>query len=330
MFKKYNNKKRRIIGFSIIAATAAFGVTSTALTIPGVGLQSLKLINSVEKQIKKIMPKGTFVVNPQSPLYSMVMDSVIKKSYVADALSTVNWMNEEEKNTLVDAYTDFANQWYDDHWAAKVEAKEEIDLHDVGLNFIEFDEAIAQKYHSYGFVNTGIQWMFHKNGTTEIFAEETYEIGLYQQTILNQDVYESYLQYEGPGITGLVVNSSIGSYLVNNKVWFLNQQIISLSNATAPSAISPSLSPFKDSAKALEQAQKNAQTPVTVDDLYHPNFIAALGLMKFAYVLFYFNIAIIPAGAVFSYLALKNTVTEKKTKTKKEKTLKPENKGGEK
>ncbi len=54
---------------------------------------------------------------------------------------------------------------------------------------------------------------------------------LRQETINDQDTYNQMIDSAGPDINGLVVNKSIGTYIVNNKVWFLNMQLKNLDYA---------------------------------------------------------------------------------------------------
>ncbi|WP_157806927.1 hypothetical protein [Spiroplasma floricola] len=264
------------------------------------GIESLTFINSVEKQIKRIMPKGKYVFDPSHPLYEEMMNNVIKNSFKADAISTINFYNSKDYKDHYDEYIKFSDDWYQQHWAEKVANKEEIDLYHVGLNFIEFDKAIATKYHSFGFVNTGIQWMFKSKGLKDIFSKDIYELSLEQQTIWNQEVYDKEMTYKGPGLNGVKVDWSIGTNIVNNKVWFLNTQIDSIKFALQLT------NPFMD-----QNLDKNEEIKyVTVDSLKAPNFTATLIFLRFAIVLWFFNIIIIPLG-ITAFFILKKRWTNK-------------------
>jgi hypothetical protein len=67
----------------IILASALFGflglwfLLATCLTIPGQGLESLKFIKSVEKQIDRVIPEGKFVLK-YDPTKSCVSPTVQK------------------------------------------------------------------------------------------------------------------------------------------------------------------------------------------------------------------------------------------------------------
>lgn len=60
--------------------------------------------------------------------------------------------------------------------------------------------------------------MFRSGGINQMFSSGLKEHALIQQTINNQEDYNQMIDSVGPDINGLVVNKSIGTYLVNNKV----------------------------------------------------------------------------------------------------------------
>ncbi|QHX36601.1 hypothetical protein [Spiroplasma sp. BIUS-1] len=293
--KHIKNKTQKLVLILILSFVGFFSFLSTLMILPGMGIESLTFINSVEKQIKRIMPEGKYVFDPTHPLYEEMMNNVVKNSFKADALSTINYYDSKDYNDHYDAYVEFSNNWYEQHWSQKVKDKEPIDLYDVGLNFIEFDKAIATEYHSFGFVNTGIQWIFRPSGLKEIYSKETYELSLDQQTIWDQEEYDSEINYSGPGLNGIKINSSIGTNIVNNKVWFLNTQIDSVNFALSLT------NPFVN--KNIDKKEKIRY--VTVDDLKAPNFTATLTLLRVSIVLWFLNIIIIPSGITIYFILRK-------------------------
>ncbi|WP_338983495.1 hypothetical protein [Spiroplasma endosymbiont of Othius punctulatus] len=316
MFNKFNNKKRRIVGFSILASTLVFGMTSTLMVAPGIGVESLMFITSVKKELQEITPKGKFVLDKNSPAYSIVKN-VIKKSFVADAISTIDHNNEEELKMKI-IYEEYALNWFDDHFGEE----KDIDLYDVGNSLIEFDKSVAGKFHSFGFVNPGISWVFSLEGLSEIYSSEIYDLSLKQQTLYDQEEYEYYIEDNGiiGNTVGIEVTYSKGTNIVNNKVWFLNKQIETIQAALTLHVTSGALGIkiFKDEKNELSLNDSIFDKHVTTDDLYHPNFTSTLTLLRIAIVFFALSVAIVPAGVIVSHLTLKNTSREKKIKNNPE------------
>ncbi|KAF0850942.1 hypothetical protein [Spiroplasma poulsonii] len=148
------------------------------------------------------------------------MNTVLKSSYEADILSSLNFYENPNQNEAIKKeYLAFADDWFNNRWGTTISNRKNIDLYDVGLDLIEFDKSVAVKFHSYGYVNTGIQWMFKSGGINQMFSSALHHHALVQQTINNQDNYNQMVDSTGPDINGLVVNKSVGTYLVNNKVW---------------------------------------------------------------------------------------------------------------
>ncbi|WP_338985568.1 hypothetical protein [Spiroplasma endosymbiont of Diplazon laetatorius] len=298
--KQLKNKTQKVVLILILSLVGFFSFLSTIMIIPGMGIESLTFINSVEKQLKRIMPEGKYVFDPAHPLYEEMINNVIKNSYKADALSTINFYDSNDYNEHYEAYIKFSEEWFDKYWGQKVENKEEIDLYDVGINVIEFDKAIAQEFHSFGFVNTGLQWIFKPGGLSEIYSKDVYDLSLEQQTIWDQEDYDSQIEYSGPGLNGITVKNSIGTNILNNKVWFLNTQIDSIKFAMK--LTNPFLNKNLDKKEEIEY--------VTVKDLKAPNFTSTLVFLRVATVLWFLNILIIPAG-ITSFFILKKRWTNK-------------------
>ncbi|ARU91516.1 hypothetical protein SCLARK_00907 [Spiroplasma clarkii] len=57
IYNKLSQKWKLGLGIGLISFGGAFSLTAGLMAIPGMGLESLKFINSVEKQIDVILPK---------------------------------------------------------------------------------------------------------------------------------------------------------------------------------------------------------------------------------------------------------------------------------
>ncbi|ATQ35489.1 hypothetical protein MENTO_v1c03430 [Mesoplasma entomophilum] len=283
---KFGLKKQ---GITLIVLSSLYGIAAVASTVPGVGIESIRFINSVKKQLQVIMPKDKYVLDPKSPLYEPIMDNVIKSSYLADAISTIDSYNIAEKEKFTPLYTDFTNQWFTKKWQPVIDQKQEIDFYDIAMDMIKFDQAIAKEFQSYGYVNTGTQWIFHKNGIKEMFSSDLKQNAIKQQSVWNQDDYEELIQSTGPGLTGMKVKQSPGTKLVNNKVWFLNEQIDSIKYAISIQTLQ---NPFVNkNLKADDVADY-----VTIDDLYHPNFTRGITMAQATFIIMLSAIIITPTG----------------------------------
>ncbi|AGY41412.1 unknown transmembrane protein [Mesoplasma florum W37] len=271
---KFGLKKQ---GITLIVISSLYGIGAIASTIPGLGIESIRFINSVKKQLQIIMPKDKYVLDAESPLYEPIMHNVIRTSYLADAISTIDSFNAAEKDKFTPLYTDFTNAWYTDRWQPVIDQKQNIDFYDIATDMIKFDQAIASEFQSYGYVNTGTQWIFHKNGISEIFSRDLRENAIKQQSVWDQDEYEDLIESTGPGLTGITVKQSPGTKLVNNKVWFLNQQIDSIKYAISIQSLQ---NPFVNKNLRVEDVADY----VTIDDLYHPNFTRGLTMAQLSFI----------------------------------------------
>lgn len=274
-------KKVKKISIGLIFGTiGCWFFLGLGLTTPGLGLESLNFIKSVEKQIDNLFPKNKFVLSGDNEILQLVMDNSIKTSYEADIISSMNNDPNITPNydQLHKSYIDFADNWYKDTWQSKIDNHQNIDLYDVGKDFVKFDKAVAEEFHSYGYVNVGIGWMFHSNGIKEIFSSEIYKECLFQQTVIDQSEYDNWIKYTGPGLTGVQIKSSIGTMIVNNKVWFLNLQRESIKFAI--NTFGGSI--FTNKKIVTDDIGKQ----ITVNDLYKPNFTINLHTLRAGVVIF--------------------------------------------
>ncbi|PPE06339.1 hypothetical protein [Mesoplasma corruscae] len=268
-------------------------IASLGLLIPGMGLESKMFIDSVRKQLKIMTPKNKYVLNPKSALYEPIMLTVVKNSYIADAISTINHDDDNEYNELNTQYRQFSNEWFHKKWDKIIAEKTPIDFYDIGNDIIEFDMAIAQKYQSYGYVNTGIQWVFHKDGISDIFSNKLKQKSKRQQGLIEQEEYDARIESTKPGLTGITVSYSPGTLLKNNKAWFVNQQIDSLKYALSIKGLE---NPFIDTKLKASDLPEH----ITPDVLYSPNFIRGQIITQIAFIMLCSSVFITPTVVIFS------------------------------
>ncbi|AGM25555.1 hypothetical protein [Spiroplasma chrysopicola] len=273
----FNNlsKKMKVIWLSSLAGVMTlFFVLGIGFSIPGMGLESLKFINSVEKQIDEKIPKNKFVLDGQNNSFQIIMENGILNTYIADAVSTINFYEQNnDRQDLIEEYSAYAKQWFDKTWGTAIEKKQDVDLNTISHDLIEFDKSVAEKYHNYGYVHTGLAWLFKPGGIKSIFAKATHDDALHQQTTIDQTTYDYLMQYTSQKPDGIKINSSAGTYIVNNKVWFFNVQ-----NNVIVEMIEANI--FKNH----NLTKSDRPTDITVNDLYHPNFTLGINLAKTGFV----------------------------------------------
>ncbi|WP_035358812.1 hypothetical protein [[Acholeplasma] multilocale] len=259
---------KRKLTFSLIGAGMAISpILGLGLTAPGMGLESLKFINSIEKQINEKIPKNKFVLDGTNPLFKFVVNSAIKTSYVADVLSITDWSNPDKVSHIAE-YKEFAEARFEQRWGHNRDNGIDIDLNDVSLDLINLDHDFGEKYSNPGYTKAGISWIFEKNTISQLLNPNLKDSSLYtdalkKQTIIDQDLYNSFIDVQGPGLEGIKVTNSMGVNIVNSKVWFMNMQ-----RSNIKFAMTPGLGIFKN--KDLNE--NDLPDYVTADDFYHPNF----------------------------------------------------------
>ncbi|ALD66466.1 hypothetical protein [Spiroplasma cantharicola] len=292
-FKNFLNKKIKLKLIISSSITAFLFIFSFLMITPGLGLESKKFINSIEKQIQTIMPKGMYVIDGQDLVYEQVMNTAIKSAYSSDALSTINSFEDSNYVIKKENYIDFSNQWFEKRWANDIQNQRDIDLYDLGMDLIKFDQAVATKFLSYGYVHAGIQWVFKSKGLNEIFSWQFYEQAKRDQTIIDQEIYDSWMDYDGPGLDGIKVNKSLGTMIVNNKVWFLNRQIENIKFGL--NILGHSI--FKN--KELNE-NNMPKTKVTYEELSYPFFTETIKILRAGIIIFFmFIIIVIPIYTTF-------------------------------
>ncbi|AHI54264.1 hypothetical protein SSABA_v1c08650 [Spiroplasma sabaudiense Ar-1343] len=273
--KNLSKKVRKFLLASIASFMGLIFILGMGLSLPGMGIESLKFINSVKDTVNKNFPKGKFVIDGNGQFFEYAMEKSVRSSYTADVMSATNWYEDSSLNQKhEEEYLEFANNWFDNRWGRAIENKEDVDLNDVSMDLIIFDQAFAAKYHSFGYVNPGITWIWHKGVIADLLSpnlakRHVYQDALEKQTIIDQDIYDQNVEHSGPGLGGIKVKSSYGAYLVNNKVWFVNMQRENVKFAMT-AALGGSV--FKN--KKL--TENDLPGLIDANRLYHPNFTAAL------------------------------------------------------
>ncbi|AKX34182.1 hypothetical protein SLITO_v1c05380 [Spiroplasma litorale] len=292
----YSTKvKLKIIVFSSVFAF--YFLLSFLMVSPGVGLESLRFINSIHDQISQVMPKGVYVIDGKDPSFNTVLESVVKKSYSADAISTLNSYETVNYEQRRNEYEKFSNDWFESKWSSYREQQKDIDLFDLGNDLVEFDKAVSTEFLSYGYVHAGIQWMFQPGGLSDIFSSERKEDLLRNQTIIDQYLYESKIKSSDPGIDGINVYDSPGTLLINNKVWYLNKQIENIKYGF--NVFGHNI--FKD--KTLNES-KMPKTKVSADELYLPHFTDTLDTLRAGVVFFFILLIVVIPGYTFTITML--------------------------
>ncbi|AVP49661.1 hypothetical protein [Williamsoniiplasma luminosum] len=294
MKKKISRKYKWGIGLLIF-----YILTSWILLVPGMGIEAKLFISSADKQIQRILPKNKYILDPSSKMYEAIMTGPVKNSYIAAAVSTINFSNQDDYEKFHDQYVDFAKTWFENRWNKDLASKKAIDFNDIGIDMIAFDEAVASKFQSFGFVHTGIEWIFHPGGLGEIFSKDLQKVAETQDFVWDQKYYDDQIQVEMfPELLGLRVKDSIGSSIVNNKVWFLNQQIDSLKFVLKMDILDK---PFMN--KDLKTT--DIVDYVQVNDLHHPDFAVSKRFMKAATINWFLSFVIGVGGTIYLVVKIK-------------------------
>ncbi|AUB31682.1 hypothetical protein [Spiroplasma floricola] len=299
-FKNFFEQKLKMKIIIASISTSFLFLLSFLMITPGIGLESQKFINSIEKQIKQIMPKGMYVIDGQDIVFEEVMNSAIKSAYTTDALSTLNSYEDKDLVEKKEKYSQFAEKWFEKRWSEDIKNKKDVDLYDLGLDLINFDKAVATEFLSYAYVHSGIQWMFQSGGLKEAFSSSFYKQVKRDQTIIDQDVYDSWMKSKGPGLEGISIDKSLGTMIINNKTWFLNKQIENIKFGF--NILGHSI--FKN--KDLNESNMTKKN-VTKEELSYPFLTNTLEVFRAGVILFFiFLIVILPTFLTFLTLWIIN------------------------
>lgn len=224
----------------------------------GMGMESQRFISSVENTIDKYLTKGTVVIDGSKGfIYDMAV-SKLQESYATDVLST---LAEEQKNDPVTKkfWEDYAQEKFDQRWKSIVDQKADIDINEFSYALVAFDVQVAQEFHNYGFTHSGLQWIGQKGALADLWSTNyrntnTYQAAQQNQTIINQTDYQT------------------GTYLVNNKVWFINEQIKTLTSPLIMNAVFKDKEAAKKTLMTQDETGKEVPIQVSGSDFYHPNF----------------------------------------------------------
>jgi hypothetical protein len=310
----------------IILASALFGflglwfLLATCLTIPGQGLESLKFIHTVEDEVDRIFPKGKFLVNE-----GITKEIQLKDSYRAEVLSTIVVDNfkdiKEDDGSLASQLLAFADQWVEDNITAENatiindKGTAYIDLNWIGHNFVEFDKAVTRKFFSSSFVSAGIQYLYTaKNSVKNMFSKGLEDFSKTQETVMDQDAYNKSIV--GGSVAGKnpqfqFTSSAYGAHIVNNKVWFLQQQYDLIIDVMGMGMMESAVL-YHDENTPLPDADEYTKTTArpVLESLKQPNFTGSLKLLQAGTVMTlmtpFFAAIIIPLGTLIIVWNRKN------------------------
>lgn len=255
----------------------------------GMGMESQRFINSVENTIDNYITKGTVVIDGSTGLYNMAIMQ-LQKSYETDVLST---LTEEQKTdpATIKFWEDYAKEKFDQRWKSVTDQKTDIDINEFSHALVAFDVQVAQEFHNYGFTHSGLQWIGQKGALADLWSTNYSNTNTYQEARQNQTIIEQ-AEYQ------------TGTYLVNNKVWFINEQIKTL---TSPLIINTVIKDKEAAKKTLMTTDENgAEVPIQVSgsDFYHPNFTSGFEQTRIGAI---FLIVLTPlSGLVFIAVNLVN------------------------
>ncbi|WP_031543190.1 hypothetical protein [Mesoplasma photuris] len=299
-WNKLNNlsKKTRIISAAVLMSVPM--ALGAGLLIPGMGIESLRFIGTVKKVIEKEIPEGKYVIDTDvlGGASKMIVRNSLKSSYLADARSATNFYTEEGSEENLAKYEEYTNTWFENRWGDIIDQGQDIDLYDVSMDLIEFDESFAQEFHEFGYVNPGITWIFQPKTLQRLFdvnltKTDWYQTVVEKQTILDQDTYDGMVEYTGPSVGGITVHHSAGAYLLNNKVWFLNVQRENIRFLL-------STAPFLFTDKTLTPDDIPAETKP--EDLRAPDFVKGIRMTQTAVsLLFIIGPVILAIGGFYIY-----------------------------
>lgn len=255
------NSKHILIGITLSFFVLMLGL-GLGLSAFGMGMESQHFITSVNKAIDNYIPKGKVVIDGnvapieipgQVPIdvYAMAVE-LLKESYQTDVISTLT-AEEQQNPDITNFYKNYANTKFDQKWKTRTDSKEDIDINEFSHAVVQFDIDVAKHFHNYAFTHSGLGWIGQKQTLSQLWSSNFANTKLYQEaqqneTILDQSEYKA------------------GTYVVNNKVAFINGQITNIVASTG-------LGVFKD-VNAVNQALKNNGEIVQISaaDLYHPNY----------------------------------------------------------
>lgn len=253
------NSKHILMGVTLSFFILMIGL-GLGLSAFGMGMESQRFITSIDKAIDKYLPKGKIVVDGSvqtSPIpglnpYQGAVE-LLKESYEIDVKSTLTAEELKDEN-VTNFWTDYADIKFNEDWKVKTDNKEDIDINEFSHAVVQFDIEIAKQFHSYAFTHSGLSWIGQKNSLSQLWSSNFANTALYQEaqqneTLIDQSKYQT------------------GTYLVNNKVAFINQQIETIGSAV-------SLGVFKNATSVISTVKNADGTSVQISstDLYHPNY----------------------------------------------------------
>lgn len=260
---KKNSK--HIFAAILLTCLALFLGLGLGLSAFGMGVESQRFINSVDAMIDRYIPQGKVVLDGSAEPIGGVIDvytagvEILREAYQQDVLSTLT-VEQASDQTVVDFFKAYATDSFEQDWKARYEAKEDLDVNEFSHALVRFDVKVAKEFHDYSFTHSGLSWIGKKGTVSQLLNNNFPKSGLYQEahkneTIVDQTDYKS------------------GTYLVNNKVAFINNQITGIVNIAADPALGTVLKDAQGTLDTLTlDGTKVNPVQISANDLYHPTY----------------------------------------------------------
>lgn len=246
--------------YILIGTTLSFFILILGLGLGlsafGMGMESQRFITSVEKTIDKYISKGKVVLNGNGDFFDTTY-FILENAYETDVQTT---LTDEQQNDeiIMKFWKDYADTKFDEKWKSKFDNKEDIDINEFSHALVQFDIEIAKQFHNYPFTHSGLSWIGQKGTLSQLWSSNFSNTELYQEAKQNETIIDQ-------------SKYSNGTYVVNNKVEFINKQLQQLISVLEIPDLFKDVDSVKDT---LMRNENGTQVPVqiSVADLYHPNY----------------------------------------------------------
>ncbi|WP_338969928.1 hypothetical protein [Spiroplasma endosymbiont of Labia minor] len=263
MLSNLNNKTKKIILGSSIGLWSLILILGVGISIPGMGLDSQKFINSVSDIAVEKIPEGRYTLNKDFVTRST---AAIESTYELDAISALSDEDFNDANqyamygnkTKLEAITFAADEWFTSKWDKWFNAENpehesvkgmDFDINWVTTDMVDFDIYVSGVLYPqrFGFTHAGIQWISQnkeKGIVKDILSPSYKKSFIYNDAKIQSQLFpetdgknsrESYAdtisaEFKAGGFLEpdtYVITSDKGpggTYIANNKAWFINAQ----------------------------------------------------------------------------------------------------------
>ena len=258
--KKIKNKK--ILWILSSTLFGAIFITSIGTTSFGIGYESYKSIKSIKKVIDQEIDKNHMIIkhnnnNIFTNIIQRGVDDLLYESYFTDSLSTLS-KNDILNETIYNNYKQFAFDSFYKNWVKtgyiiwpntingtiknKGMMLKDINLNTFAKKLLDYDLEVAKKFRNKAYIESGYQWIVQKGALSDLLRIDYKNSNFYKEIInmstdnsnyyseLNKanenKLFESHSTYKD--IQNYFKNNNndlMGNHLLNNKVWFTNDQI---------------------------------------------------------------------------------------------------------